>query len=234
MDICMNPKSAYKAITGVDKEGVTSNDVLSIIVSKLMLFYKDNGGAQKFKYVETPFIEAVRKGYVIELQEPTVIANPGVLVGLNSLLDTCNEISLPNGEVVKRHPDTVIIVTTNNDYNGCQALNQSFLSRMSLKLVMDVPTKDVLLKRVKKKSGLDDDDLLERMYQVYELITDYCQNNGITNGCCGPRELIAWAQSYRITDDIKESAKITIIPSATTNEDEIDDLIGNVLDTVFK
>ena len=32
-------------------------------------------------------IEAIRYGYVIEMQEPAVIANPAVLAGLNSLLD---------------------------------------------------------------------------------------------------------------------------------------------------
>lgn len=233
MDICMNPQIAYKAVTGIEKKNATSNDVLSIVTSKLASCFKENGNAQRFKYVETPFIEAIRKGYVIELQEPTVIANPGVLVGLNSLLDNCKEIALPNGEIVKRHPDTVVIVTTNVDYNGCQSLNQSFLSRMQLKFDMKIADKNVIIDRVQKKSGLDNKEMLSKMYKVYELINKYCSNNGITDGCCGVRELIAWAQSYRLTGDIVESAMITIIPSATADEEEQAGLVSSTLNAIF-
>lgn len=80
---------------------------------------EDNASGQRFRYVETPLITAIRNGYVIEIQEPTVIANPGVLVGLNALLDRCASVTLTTGEVIHRHPDTVVVVTTNNNYAGC-------------------------------------------------------------------------------------------------------------------
>ena len=57
-----------------------------------------------------------------------MISNPGVLVGLNSLLDTCGAVTLPTGERIERHPDTIVIVTTNIGYEGCRSLNQSILS----------------------------------------------------------------------------------------------------------
>ena len=53
-------------------------------------YYKEHTSGQNFQYVDTPLVEAIRYGYILEIQEPTVIANPGVLVGLNSLLDRCN------------------------------------------------------------------------------------------------------------------------------------------------
>ena len=50
---------------------------------------------------------------------------PGVLVGLNSLLEQSGSITLPTGEIIQRHPDTVVIVTTNVSYEGCRGLNRA-------------------------------------------------------------------------------------------------------------
>ena len=55
----------------------------------------------------------------------TVISKQGVLVGLNSLLDNCKAIQLVTGEVIERHPDTVIVITTNTEYNGCREMNRA-------------------------------------------------------------------------------------------------------------
>ncbi len=60
-------------------------------------------------YMEIEDYYAFEYGYVCELQEPSCIANPGVLVGLNSLLDNCQVITLPTGERVQRHPDTNLL-----------------------------------------------------------------------------------------------------------------------------
>ena len=81
-------------------------------------------------------LEIISKSY---LSLSTVISKQGVLVGLNSLLDNCKAIKLITGEVIERHPDTVIILTTNTDYNGCKELNQSIISRMNLIFDMDTP-----------------------------------------------------------------------------------------------
>ncbi|MFR3367349.1 MAG: hypothetical protein ACLTR4_09360 [Gallintestinimicrobium sp.] len=54
------------------------------------------------------------------------------MVKLNSLLDDCAAVTLADGEVVRRNPDTIIIMTTNTAYNGCRPMNQSVLSRLNL------------------------------------------------------------------------------------------------------
>lgn len=64
------------------------------------------------------------------LSQSSCIANPGVLVGLNSLLDNCQVITLPTGERVQRHPDAVIVVTTNSDYAGCRDMNRATRSTL--------------------------------------------------------------------------------------------------------
>lgn len=71
-----------------------------------------SSSGQTYRYVETDFIKALKHGYVIEIQEPSTIVQPGVLVGLNSLLEQSGSITLPTGEVIQRHPDAVVVVTT--------------------------------------------------------------------------------------------------------------------------
>ena len=140
MDIQMDPPSAYKKLTGIYDEAITDaevyNKLLEVMEQDAKALASDNATGQRFRYVETPLINAIRNGYLIEIQEPTVIANPGVLVGLNALLDRCASITLTTGEVIHRHPDTVVVITTNNNYAGCRDMNQSVISRMNL--IMDV------------------------------------------------------------------------------------------------
>lgn len=117
-DITMHPPSVYMMLTGEYDESKTEDDVLQKLIEIAVgnLMEKEDPAGQRIRYVDTPLVEAIRHGYVCELQEPSCIANPGVLVGLNSLLDNCQVITLPTGERVRRHPDTVIVVTTNSDY----------------------------------------------------------------------------------------------------------------------
>ena len=106
-----------------------------------------NSNGQTYRYVETDFIKALKHGYVIEIQEPSTIVQPGVLVGLNSLLEQSGSITLPTGEVIQRHPDAVVVVTTNISYEGCRGMNQSVLDRMSLVRDVELPTPEVMAQR---------------------------------------------------------------------------------------
>ena len=139
-DIRMDTATAYYKLTGEYQEDVTEDEVYKKLLETIeekAAKTSDHKTEQRFQYVDSPLVQAMKKGYLIEIQEPTVISNPGVLVGLNSLLDTCSSVVLPTGERVERHPDTVVVITTNNDYEGCHALNQSVLSRMDF--ILDMP-----------------------------------------------------------------------------------------------
>ena len=147
-DITLDPATAYEKLTGTYDEKVSENTVYEELIHHISEEMKQKQAAtsssQQFRYVDTPLVEAIRNGYLVEIQEPTVIANPGVLVGLNSLLDRCNSVFLPNGEVIHRHPDTTIVVTTNHDYAGCRPMNQSVISRMNMVIDMDEPDEETM------------------------------------------------------------------------------------------
>ena len=175
-DIIMHPPSVYMALTGEYDDDKTEDDVLQKLVEVAVsrLAAKEEQSGQKIRYVDTPLVEAIRHGYVCELQEPSCIANPGVLVGLNSLLDNCQEITLPTGERVKRHPDTVIIVTTNSDYAGCRDMNQSIISRMDLIYDVAAPDLATMVKRVMNVTGFTDEQEATKMALVVRDIAERC------------------------------------------------------------
>ena len=234
-DIIMHPPSVYKMLTGVYDEEKTEDDVLQKLIEIAVgnLVEKEETPGQRIRYVDTPLVEAIRYGYVCELQEPSCIANPGVLVGLNSLLDNCQVITLPTGERVKRHPDTVIIVTTNSDYSGCRDMNQSVISRMDLIYDMEAPDLNTMVKRVMNVTGFTDEQEATKMAIVVRDIAERCRQTMITDGSCGMREFKSWVLSTMVTKDPYESALSTIISSASADPDNRAELISSCLETQY-
>ena len=238
MDIQMDPPSAYYKLTGQYDDSITENEVYDKLIEIIELHAKqaEDGkpqAGQHFRYVETPLIQAIRNGYVIEIQEPTVIANPGVLVGLNGLLDRCASVVLPTGETVKRHPDTVVIVTTNINYAGCRDLNQSIISRMNLVIDMDAPDTDTLVSRVVNITGCTDTSTVVEMAKTVQEINEHCRETMINDGSCGVRELISWVQSYMVCGSVLESADYTVLSSASSDPENRAEIYSTCLEGKF-
>ena len=231
-DIQMDPASAYCAMTGEYREDVTDSDVFDKLLEVMALRAKAEQHAQarqSFRYVDTPFVQALRRGYVVEIQEPAVIANPGVMVGLNSLLDRCNSITLPTGEVIERHPDCVVIVTTNIGYEGCRDMNQSVLSRMNLIIDFDQPDTATMTNRVIKLTGCTDKGAVRQMVECVGEIIRCCREKSITDGSYGMRELIAWVQSFMVTHDILAAAKYTVLSAVSGDPENREEILSSCL-----
>lgn len=237
MDIQMDPPSAYKKLTGIYDENVIDTEVynklLEVMAQDAKALATENSSGQRFRYVETPLITAIRNGYLIEIQEPTVIANPGVLVGLNALLDRCASITLTTGEVIHRHPDTVVVITTNNNYAGCRDMNQSVISRMNLIMDIEAPDVDTLAERTMKVTGCTDKSLVTDMAASVQEISERCKETMINDGSCGVRELISWVQSYMVCGNVLEAAKYTILSSVSGDPENRADILSSCLEQKF-
>lgn len=240
-DMNYDPAGVYMALTGVENAAATSQDCMSIVldrvtekVRELSKTVKDKSSSgQTYRYVETDFVKALKHGYVIEIQEPSTIVQPGVLVGLNSLLEQSGSITLPTGEVIQRHPDAVVVVTTNTSYEGCRGMNQSVLDRMSLVRDVELPSPEVMAQRAMSVTGATDEYEVSKMVQVVNDLAEYCRKNSITDGSYGMRSLIDWIISSEITGDVYESALYTIISKATADELDREALISTVLEPIF-
>lgn len=240
-DMDYDPAGVYKALTGMENTAATSQDCMKLVLEKVTskiaaLSTKEeskNEKGQTFSYIETDFIKALKYGYLVEVQEPSTIMQPGVLVGLNSLLEQEGSITLPTGEVIKRHPDAVVVVTTNISYEGCRAMNQSIIDRMSLVEDIELPSQEVMMKRAMAVTGYSDELTVSKMVKVVSDMSDYCRKNGITDGTVGMRSLIDWITSSEITGDVYSSALCTIISKATANDEDREALKTSILEPVF-
>ena len=219
-DISNDPEMAYKAITGKKKRDATEADCLAAIIQRATAGGADSG-ANGFHYVESPLIQAIRNGWVCEIQEPTVIAKPGVLVGLNGLLDSTSAVNLPTGETIRRHPDAVIIATTNISYEGCRDMNQSVLSRFQIKMDIHAPEDTILAERLRSMTGCPKSVRVPQILKAYHAVLNTLKTLYLTDGSVDLRTLADWISSYMITGSYMESAEMTIIPSATADEEGI-------------
>ena len=240
-DMDYDPAGVYQALTGVENLAATVQDCMSVVLEKVTEKVQAlskraetrQSSGQNYTYVETDFVKALKHGYLVEVQEPSTIIQPGVLVGLNSLLEQEGSITLPTGEIIRRHPDTVVIVTTNVSYEGCRQMNQSVVDRMSLVKDIDLPDPEVMVQRAMSVTGCADEYLISQMVQVVNDMADYCRKNSITDGACGMRSLIDWVISAEISGDPYLSAKYTVISKATADEEDREALITTILDPMF-
>lgn len=240
-DMDYDPAGVYQALTGVENLAATVQDCMSVVLEKVtekvqaLSKRAENrqSSGQNYAYVETDFVKALKHGYLVEVQEPSTIIQPGVLVGLNSLLEQEGSITLPTGEIIRRHPDTVVIVTTNVSYEGCRSMNQSVVDRMSLVKDIELPEPEVMVQRAMAVTGCADEYLVSQMVQVVNDMVDYCRKNSITDGACGMRSLIDWVISAEISGDPYLSAKYTVISKATADEEDREALITTILDPMF-
>lgn len=237
-DVYFDYQDAYFKITG-DKEipaGLTESEVITLLFNKQMDIIKSmcakGTEGNDFVYVPSELIKAVKYGWVCEVQEPTVIIQPGVLPGLNSLLEG-GSISLPTGEIVERHPDSVIIFTTNTDYEGCRPLNESVLDRFPMKFFIDLPNQATLIARAMKVTGITDSTLITNCLNVLNETREYLLGQGCGVGNVGPRTLYDWLDAISMGSDPVAEAEYTLLASATDDEELKAYIRENILETTF-
>lgn len=224
--ISIDPETSYTAITGTYKEGATSKDCLVALINRVSKNPEVHGG---YHYVESQLVQSIRNGWVCELQEPSVITRPGALVGLNGLLDESNAVALPSGEVLRRHPHSVIVATTNLDYEGCRAMNQSFLSRFQIKIDLKAPSKSVFEQRIRAMTNCPKDVDIKGMLNAYEAIKRFLTEHYLTDGSVDMRTIADWVTAYSILHNYVEAAEMTVIPSSTTDPEGIKEVRNIVM-----
>ena len=238
-DMDYDPAGVYQALTGVENQAATAQDCMALVLEKVtekvrrLSATPTESSVQTYTYVETDFIKALKNGYLVEIQEPSTILQPGVLVGLNSLLEQEGTITLPTGEVIRRHPDAVVVVTTNVSYEGCRGMNQSVVDRMSLVKDIELPSPEVMAQRVMAATGAEDEYQVAQMVQVVCDMADFCRKNGVMDGVVGMRSLLDWVLSAQISGDPYTSALDTVVSKATADPEDREALITSVLDPVF-
>ena len=111
-------------------------------------------------------------------------------------MDGYQELTLPTGKVIHRHPNTVVVFACNTDENQTGELQASTLSRLTTKYYIDFPNQAEMIRRVRNITGFDDEAVLQQMASVVVTLRDYIDEHGF-NGVCGVREFAGWAMQYQ-------------------------------------
>lgn len=216
MDFIMDPAEVLCSLTGNYEDDLDMQTAFSKLLQEV--YEKGQKAAEErkdFILVESDLIKGCRRPSVVEIQEPTVIGRPGTLVKLNSLLDGCSAVTLSNGEVVYRNPDTVIILTTNTAYNGCRPMNQSVLSRLNLLIDEDSLTAQDMVKRAMARTGCaDEEKLLSMAEMMLELKKNFSDVIAI-GGICGYREYEDWVSAWMESKDMLAELKSAVVSKMT-------------------
>lgn len=224
------PSTAYQMLSGIYDDTVTEVQAYEMLIKTAERNGKQltANGKQQFEFVESPLVKAMKNGYVVEIQEISAL-RPAVLIGLNALLDQCGSALLETGEVIQRHPNTIVIMTTNNDYAGCKVVNQSIISRAKVVNFEDLKKEDYINRGI-KITNCTDRDLVERMADTMLKVKKHCKEKAITSGSCGMREFILWIQASMICNNPLEAAVETVLEAISDDEE----VRTEVFDTCFK
>ena len=214
-DFMMDPASALAAVSGTYQDGIEQETAFRQILSTAYRKGYEKAKKEKdFTLVESAIIQACREPSVLEIQEPAMIENSGTLTKLNGLLDDSRCTDLLTGETVMRHPDTIIILTTNLNYIGCRMFNESILSRMNLIQHREGLTKEQMVDRAKARTDCNDAEVLSRMADSIVKIQKYLNAEEIQGGVCGYRELENWVLKYLVDGNALWAVKDTVLSKA--------------------
>jgi MoxR-like ATPase len=181
---------------------------------------EDRGSDEvEYKFFPSEIVRAFKYGYILEIQEPTVIKDAAVLMSLNSALELDGTLNLPTG-VIHRHPDFIAVVTTNRNYIGGRPLNEALRDRIQHTEKMDLPPKEIMVQRAMAKVDSNDIELTSKLADAIITLDKTAKANAI-RGVAGMRSLFFWLDSILNGESIRESMYHKVIYKMTTDADEI-------------
>ncbi len=172
-----------------------------------------------YKYYPSEIVCAYENGWLLEIQEPTVIRDAAVLMALNSALEPNGSMNLPT-RIVQRHPDFIVVITTNRGYNGCRPLNEALRDRVQHSEKMDLPSIEVMTKRAALKTGCTNERLLLTFARVIVLLDQTAKANAI-KGVAGMRSYFYWVDAVFHGLETVNALYHKVIYKITTDPDEI-------------
>ncbi|HCR4508249.1 TPA: AAA family ATPase [Enterococcus faecium] len=194
----------------------SAKEKLAELVQRIEADYPD---AIHYSYYPSEIVRAIEKGYLLEIQEPTVIRDASVLVALNSALEPNGMLNLPTG-IIRRHPDCVIVITTNRNYQRNRPLNESLRDRMQHAEKMDLPALEVMAERAMAKTMIQKQELLLKMAEIIRLLDETAKANAI-KGVAGMRSYFYWANTYKQGQDLLQSIYPKVLYKLSTDSDEL-------------
>ena len=204
--------------------------------------YTEGGTEPEYQFVEGALTKALRKGWLIEIQEVGVIRRPGAVAALNAVLEAGpgKYVDLPTGQRIYRDPKTIIIFTSNPGYLGTMEMNASVLSRLAR--VVRLPgatTKEMVARAKSAVPDFADDAILNRMAKTISDASRYMSEESISSGIAGQRELNNWCMEIMVEmalgatlEDklVRQCAQETVVSKLAQSDEDIEEVTRAVID----
>ena len=193
------------------------SDVLGSILP--VLSEKDKSDTVEYCYYPSEIVRAYENGWLLEIQEPTVIRDAAVLMALNSSLEPDGSLNLPT-RIAHRHPDFIAVITTNRGYNGYRPLNEALRDRVQHAEKLDLPPKAVMMERAKAKTGYQSENVLSLLAETIILLDETARANAI-KGVAGMRSYIFWVDAALSGASVQSTLYHKVLYKITTDPQEL-------------
>ena len=234
-EVMFSPEDSYRRLTGEEMPaGMSEEEVMTYLFEKQkeisFEMVRNTKSEKEFIYEPTPLIKGGTTKSVVVIDEIANVRDSGVLTAINSFLEG-GDLVLPTGQIVKRHPDSIIIFTTNVETVSANEIDQSVLSRVSAeRYCVDLPSDNEVLSRLKKTTGFADNDVLKAIIETQHKVETFLKSKRCFDGVCGYREIEGWVENIILDEDIIQAAE-SFVNSATNVEqykDEIYEMIESM------
>ena len=193
------------------------SDVLGSILP--VLSEKDKSDTIEYHYYPSEIVRAYENGWLLEIQEPTVIRDAAVLMALNSALEPDGSLNLST-RIAHRHPDFIAVITTNRGYNGYRPLNEALRDRVQHAEKLDLPPKAVMMERAKAKTGYQSENVLSLLAETIMLLDETARANAI-KGVAGMRSYIFWVDAVASGAPVRSTLYHKVLYKITTDPQEL-------------
>lgn len=207
------PYTKVTCFADMDKSDVLGS-ILPVLSEK-----EDQSNTVEYRYYPSEIVRAYENGWLLEIQEPTVIRDAAVLMALNSALEPDGSLNLPT-RIVHRHPDFIAVITTNRGYNGCRPLNEALRDRVQHAEKLDLPPKEVMMERAKAKTGYQLKTVLSLLAEAIMVLDETARANAI-RGVAGMRSYIFWVDAVQSGAPIQKALYHKVLYKITTDPQEL-------------
>ena len=196
-------------------------DKSDVLGSILPVLSEEDGHSDKveYRYYPSEIVRAYENGWLLEIQEPTVIRDAAVLMALNSALELDGSLNLPT-RIAHRHPDFIAVITTNRGYNGFRPLNEALRDRVQHAEKLDLPPKEIMMERAKAKTGYQSEPVLSLLAETIMVLDETARANAI-KGVAGMRSYIFWVDAVQSGASIQKSLYYKALYKITTDPQEL-------------
>lgn len=209
-----------EALKGSFQPNAPEVDIMSTLDERIAFYDSADGkNAPEFIFMSSQFANAIEHGWLIEIQEPTCINDAAVLIVLNSILEKDGQLDLGT-RIIKRHPEAIVVITTNRSYEGCRPLNQALRDRMDKAFAVELPSADELAERVCTYTDCKDKSFVLNVVQEVEKINRHIKTLGL-NDSISQRGLNNFISDIMDGESVEFAVDVDLLNVITTDEDDL-------------